>query len=130
MADDNRDIRPEAGKDQSRSQEGRDPPPGSGDGLRRIDLAFIRSGDAQELLVLGLPDDVVVRHAYWDYDAQKISAMYSRPTDPQEQDTFVAKAIEAVQGWDADGGMRAVKDRLRIVELEREVEDLRSRRRA
>jgi len=96
-------------------------PSGSGDGLRRIDLAFVRSGDVVELLVLGAPADVRIRHAYWDYDAQKISGMYNGETSPQEQDTFIAKAIEAVQGWDSNGGMQRLKDQRRIRELEEQV---------
>lgn len=102
---------------------------GAGDGMRRIDLAFIRSGDVVELLVLGAPSDVAIRHAYWDYDAQNISGMYNHETSPAEQDTFIAKAIEAVQGWDANGGMQRLKDQRRIRELEQQNAELRAGRR-
>jgi hypothetical protein len=96
-------------------------PAGSGDGLRRIDLAFIRSGTTVELLVLDAPADIRIRHAYWDYDAQSISGMYNGETSAEEQDTFIAKAIDAVQGWDSNGGMQRLKDQRRIRELEEQL---------
>jgi hypothetical protein len=96
-------------------------PHGSGDGVRRIDLAFVRSGDVVELIVMGAPADVVVRHAYWDYDAQNISGMYNRDIGADEQQTFIAKAIEVVQGWDANGGMQRLKDMRRIRDLENQL---------
>ena len=55
--------------------------------------------------------------------------MYNHETSPAEQDTFIAKAIEAVQGWDANGGMQRLKDQRRIRELEQQNAELRAGRR-
>jgi hypothetical protein len=114
MSDQNRDLR--ASNDQNA---------GAGDGRRLIDLAFIRSGDTVELIVSNMPDNVMIRHAYWDYDAQKISAMSNPPMSEEEHASFIAASIERVQGWDSNGGMSALKDRERIQELERQLTESR-----
>jgi hypothetical protein len=46
-----------------------------------------------------------------------------------EQESFIAKAIEAVQGWDSNGGMQRLKDQRRIRELEQQNAELRAGRR-
>lgn len=102
-------------------------PNGAGDGVRRLDLAFVRSGDVVELIVMGAPTDVVVRHAYWDYDAQKISGMYNRSLSPEEERTFIAKAIETVQGWDSNGGMQRLKDQQQIQRDQQRIRELEDR---
>ncbi len=93
-------------------------------GKRRIDLAFIRSGDISELIVMGAPTDIVIRHAFWNYDKQEISALYNQDLSDDERATFLEKAIASVQRWDQNGGMDRLKDQQRIRQLEEQVQRL------